>query len=368
MNKLISCAVVMAASTNPYLLVGKQGTNNQGKIAIQGVNRLIPYKDILGASKSAYAAAVPGVFQFPIADGTYIDKKLVITIVGELPSEPLTKKKFFANASIGSNESLTDEQWLARCVATINNNPTIKQLFTASISGQNLVLTQVIPGNGEVFVDSSVSSIVVTETTVGALNRGMTGAQVLALINNVNKGYNVTVIGAPNYATSNYDMITIDVANFSTMKPFGFKENAPESILLLIDTSLTTWESNFDNLMAINSSFNPTYGTALFTDAAAEESDDLITKAAHGLNTDDLVVVTQVTNGTGLYAGLVAYVKRASSSTFSLSLTPGGANINISLDGTGVGIARATNAPLIAGDFSSDATAAELLAPPYVQG
>jgi hypothetical protein len=67
---------------------------------------------------------------------------------------------------------------------------------------------------------------------------------------------------------------------------------------------------------------------------AAAAATDLITLTAHGLTNGDTVVFTNVGAATPLTVGTVYYVVSASANTFSVSLTKGGAAVNITVDGT----------------------------------
>jgi len=67
---------------------------------------------------------------------------------------------------------------------------------------------------------------------------------------------------------------------------------------------------------------------------AAAAATDLITLTAHGLTNGDTVVFTNVGAATPLVVGTVYYVVSASANTFSVSLTKGGAAVNITVDGT----------------------------------
>ncbi|MGW1057616.1 SU10 major capsid protein [Micromonospora rubida] len=68
--------------------------------------------------------------------------------------------------------------------------------------------------------------------------------------------------------------------------------------------------------------------------ASAAASTDLITANGHGLANNDQVVFTSVGAATPLATGTVYYVVSSSTNTFSVSLSRGGAAVNIAADGT----------------------------------
>lgn len=78
-------------------------------------------------------------------------------------------------------------------------------------------------------------------------------------------------------------------------------------------------------------------GTAL-TSVTAEADDDLFTKASHGLETGDPVVLTAMTSVVGVTVGTRYWVIKVSSSTFKLATTyalaMAGTGIDITTDGT----------------------------------
>lgn len=76
------------------------------------------------------------------------------------------------------------------------------------------------------------------------------------------------------------------------------------------------------------------------TSATAAASTDLITAAAHGLQTGDRVNLVAITGGTGLTAGTDYYVIRASASTLKLATTAAlaaaGTAVDITTNATGI--------------------------------
>lgn len=84
-------------------------------------------------------------------------------------------------------------------------------------------------------------------------------------------------------------------------------------------------------------------GTAL-TSVTAEADDDLITKAAHGLETGDPFVITAMTGGTGLTTNTRYWAIKASSSTFkaasSYANARAGTAIDITVDGSAMTVQR----------------------------
>lgn len=74
--------------------------------------------------------------------------------------------------------------------------------------------------------------------------------------------------------------------------------------------------------------------TTVVTGATIEADDNLVTKAAHGLAANDRIYFVTLTGGTGLTAGTNYYVISSglTSSTFKVSTTQGGAEVNITVD------------------------------------
>lgn len=87
-------------------------------------------------------------------------------------------------------------------------------------------------------------------------------------------------------------------------------------------------------------------GTAL-TGVTAEADDDLITKAAHGLETGDPFVLTAATGATGLVVGTKYWAIKVSASTFqaaaSYALAVAGTEIDITVDGSAMTITPTEN-------------------------
>ncbi|HSV73471.1 MAG TPA: hypothetical protein VLH79_06905 [Chthonomonadales bacterium] len=94
-------------------------------------------------------------------------------------------------------------------------------------------------------------------------------------------------------------------------------------------------------------------GSAL-TSVSAEADDDLITKAAHGLETGDPFVISAMTNGTGLSINTRYWAIKASSSTFkaatSYANAIAGTAIDITVDGTSMTVTKTENLIAFAAD------------------
>jgi hypothetical protein len=94
-------------------------------------------------------------------------------------------------------------------------------------------------------------------------------------------------------------------------------------------------------------------GTAL-TGVAAEADDDLITKAAHGLETGDPFVINVMTGGTGLLTATRYWAIKASASTFkaasSYANAIAGTAIDITVDGTTMTVTKTENLRAMAFD------------------
>lgn len=99
------------------------------------------------------------------------------------------------------------------------------------------------------------------------------------------------------------------------------------------EISNTTYTDLMDVLIAENFLF----GVGTNTNFTADSGTDTCTSAGHGLNDDDVVYVRN--SGGGLPGGLTAdtkyFVINSDPNTFQLSLTSGGAAINITSNGTG---------------------------------
>lgn len=70
------------------------------------------------------------------------------------------------------------------------------------------------------------------------------------------------------------------------------------------------------------------------TGVAAEESDDTLTKASHGLSNGTALFFLGGTGFTGLTVGRRYFVRDADTNTFKLAATSGGSAIDITLDGS----------------------------------
>mgnify|MGYP003479192422 FL=1 len=363
----LAAAVVIGNASLAYQLIGKLGTVNQGKVAIQGLPKPIPFKGVGEFQKDEYVAAVLGTTTIPIPASPAAGDDLIINVIGVQPSRPETDAKVFVNASIGPNESLTQAQWGARVVAAFNGNETASQMFTASYSAGVVTFTQVTALVGQIFVKSNVATIVTTVVSNGSKNKGFTAAQVTAMIADLTKDYQINTIGT--YAsTDEFDAYTIVVENSSIMNPFGFKENKPETYLILVDTTYTTWEADLEaifSMTAANFDVAGYSGYGGIVDATFADSGDLFTKAAHGFVEGQPVYFGGITSTTGFTDGMVYFVKYASSSTFQLALTSGGAAIAGTTNGTAAKLC-AVSGGVAGGDWTGDATAEELLAPRWI--
>jgi hypothetical protein len=105
------------------------------------------------------------------------------------------------------------------------------------------------------------------------------------------------------------------------------------------------------NALAGTNPAAPITHAALFDEAAAitavtaTAADDTFTKTSHGLSNGDLVILTELSGGAGLFAGDVGnaneaarpyFVIGSTASTFQLSETSGGSAINFTSDVTAV--------------------------------
>lgn len=321
-----SAAIVFGNAATPYLFLGKQGSNSQGKIYLQGLKQGLPFKNIESVVKSAYAAAVLGTFTLPLTLGTAAT--LQIKAIGIHPtSHPETEEQTFVNVNqIASDTTATI--WAARVATVCNANKTFAELFTITSSGATVTFTQVIPGVGKIAVNSSVGSNVVSVGTVGSANKGATGAQVAAMIASTVREYSVDVVGTYTAASDNFDVYDIQVSNYLGMNPYSFKENKPEKITLFLQTGLTTLEA------ALESIFQLSKVRTSALSATIVASTGVFTRNSHGLTHNQKVRVETVTTTTGLTVGNEYFVKVIDANTYTLSATNGGANVSLTTDGS----------------------------------
>jgi hypothetical protein len=375
MNIKKAGAVVISTGATPYLLIGSQGTIAQSKVFVEGIKKPLSIKNA-SIVKSLFVDAVAGVWTLTVPNPA-AGATLTVVAKGIVPDAPEVDKDIHINCDINASSDLTQSEWVAKIIATFNGNPTAKKLFTATAGGAGeVVFTEITAGVGHsIYAKHYASGVSVVNTTVSKKNTGMTYAQVAKMIADQADGggsdFDITVLGT--LATSdNFNVWTITLPQNTIMKTFGFSENKPVSYDIIVEDSfaITSNGSNFpsrlEQIIKIDATnFAPLYGTAAFTDATIEADDEIVTKAAHGFVTGDNVILTQVTNGTGLTAGGVYEVVRLSSSTFSLRA--GNAAVAVSADGTALGFRKITANPLPTGvHYGGDATAAELLCPDFV--
>ncbi len=118
------------------------------------------------------------------------------------------------------------------------------------------------------------------------------------------------------------------------------------SMLWLTDTAPTDWIFSFGqevNNTTHEGIFDAWLGEIIFTEGVAvgtfnvDAGTDIITAAAHGLNDDDIIVLTN--SGGALPAGLAVdtkyFVITSTTNTFQVSLTEGGSAVDITGTGTG---------------------------------
>jgi len=95
--------------------------------------------------------------------------------------------------------------------------------------------------------------------------------------------------------------------------------------------------------------------TVIVTGVTATASSDLVNKTAHGLITDDRIYFTTLTGGAGLVLGTPYYVLASglTANAFKVSLTSGGAAINITTDAT---VAAYVKVVTFTGNFTNRGT------------
>lgn len=116
--------------------------------------------------------------------------------------------------------------------------------------------------------------------------------------------------------------------------------NAPLNMLLAVGAqagTITVVAGASNYTIAIPATTDPAY-----TGATAAASTDLVTKSAHGLAAGDRVYFTTLTAGTGLALNTNYYVLAAglTANDFAVSLTAGGAPINITVNYTVVSYSK----------------------------
>jgi len=325
----VSRVVVIGGSANPYLLIGKQGTLGQGKVFLQGLKTPIRYKNIESVVKSSYSAAVSGVWRIAIPGSPVAGTTLKIKAIGPKTTAPETNETVFANANIGTSESISQSAFQARVLAAVNNNKAFSNLFTASISGGYVLLTQVNAGVGLIAIETNAPSTVVLDIlTQGVKNKGMTYAQVIAMANPYGpRTFEYETVGAITSA-DNFDVYAIQVSNFTGMNPFSFKENKPDLFLVVVDTDNTTFEAQFEALLNLTAATNTRLGGAIVA------STGVITIASHGLTNGQPVFLESIASTTGITANTQYFANVINANTFSLAATVGGVAVTGTTDGT----------------------------------
>lgn len=85
------------------------------------------------------------------------------------------------------------------------------------------------------------------------------------------------------------------------------------------------------------------YGTASATDLTATASTDVINETSTGRSNGDAIVFVQATGAAGITVGQVYYVVGKSTNSFKISLTKGGAAVDITSNGTAIGYTTLTD-------------------------
>lgn len=129
------------------------------------------------------------------------------------------------------------------------------------------------------------------------------------------------------------DYTRVEVAKYQTFTG-NFNNrgtyNAPLNMLFAVGMqagTITVAAGGSNYTIAIPASTDPAY-----TGATATASTDKVNKAAHGLVAGDRVYFTTLTGGTGLALNTNYYVVNPTTNDFQVSLTLGGAAVNITAD------------------------------------
>lgn len=152
-------------------------------------------------------------------------------------------------------------------------------------------------------------------------------------------------------------LVNSDVANVLAVDPRMISKDYAGQ--LLTSDGLRMW-TNVGGFALIQEYTDfPTNNATALTAVTAEADDDLFTKANHGLETGDPVVISALTGGTGVLANTRYWAIKASSSTFKLASSyanaVAGTGIDITLDGSAITLRLAEN--LIAFAFDKRAFA-----------
>ena len=113
-------------------------------------------------------------------------------------------------------------------------------------------------------------------------------------------------------------------------------DNTSQEDLSINGSSTVYWIGGYDALTVGNQESKTPAGSTFKRPALVENTGDLITLPAHGLSNGDRVVLDEH-NGEGIPTGLAAdtfyYVISATTDTFQVSLTDGGAAVVVSANG-----------------------------------
>lgn len=356
------------------VFIGSKGSQKQGLVKLAGLPSF-PFSAVKRYSKrQAFQAAVAGVYTFtpgittPISDFT-----LGFQWTGFLPKDPKAERQTGKLlCSVSANETMTNEQFCARIVATAQGNTAFSQLYTAAhtVGAGNadvVTFTENVLNTpdrnihfAELYCGEKLSSMTFAKTTATVAQYSYTGQNILDMIANEFGDSQYTIKGGAINAAHLYSTFTITVLERDLSAPFDYSVNKPVVYQIFVDeaTNVTYFESKLNAVFAIDAgTFAPFTGGIAATLTIADEK--FTVAAATDLPAeDDEVVVTSLTTTTGPTVGTTYYAKGVDTAakTFQISATKGGAAVNLA---TGDGSATYLN-----GAWGGDAAADVLLATP----
>jgi hypothetical protein len=148
-------------------------------------------------------------------------------------------------------------------------------------------------------------------------------------------GYRPLYFSVPTNRTADYPSGVIDL--FVNAMPRAFQQvtnddqiggGDDDSLAVPWQATLICKDPGIYGVDAVDAAFTATSGVA----GTAQNTGDTITKSSHGLSNGDRVTFSTLTGGTGLSTGVTYYVVGATTNTFQVSLTAGGAVVPVTAD------------------------------------
>lgn len=195
------------------------------------------------------------------------------------------------------------------------------QAYDLRAAGQNVALEGADAPNEEERVRSNISNIVqIHHETVGVSYTKLAATQAKAGINNAERN---NILNELDWQVEQMLKQMIRDVEYSFLRGTYQKpvDNTTERQTRGLLSAITTNVKDASNLV----------GDGASTTTAAT---DVVAETAHGLVNGDRVRVEVLTGSAGLTDGASYYVITASANDFELSLTPGGAAVDITSDGT----------------------------------